>query len=39
VVKQKTTSIRFTRAMKRMKAWFRANRHRPIQEQHKVLYQ
>lgn len=37
VVKQKTSKSRFTRALKRMKEWFRFNRHRPIPEQHKAL--
>ena len=39
VVKQKTASSRFTRAMKRMKGWLRSVRHLPIPTQHKALCQ
>jgi hypothetical protein len=37
VVKQKTASSRFTRAMERMKEWLRSVRHLPIPTQHKAL--
>ena len=39
VVKQKTSKSRFTRALERMKAWCRKNRHLSIAEQHKTLCQ
>ncbi len=39
VVQQKTSKSRFTRAMGRMKAWCRKNRHLSIAEQHKALCQ
>ena len=39
VVKQKTSKSRFTRALERMKAWCRRNRHLSIAEQHKTLCQ
>jgi group II intron reverse transcriptase/maturase len=37
VVKQKTASSRFSRALRRISSWCRANRHRPISEQHEAL--
>ena len=37
VVKRRTASKRFTRAVKAIWAWCRANRHAPIREQHALL--
>jgi len=37
VVKQKTSSSRFSRALRRYSTWCRANRHLPISEQHEAL--
>jgi len=37
VVKRKTAKDRFTRALKRIGWWCRANRHLPVEEQHRVL--
>jgi RNA-directed DNA polymerase len=37
VVKKKTASSRFTRAMKRIAEWCRSNRHRPIKDQAEAL--
>ncbi len=37
VVKQKTASSRFSRALHRIASWCRVNRHLPISEQHKAL--
>ena len=37
VIKQKTAKSRFSRALKRVDEWARANRHKPIAEQHKML--
>ena len=37
VVKQKTASSRFSRALRRIAIWCRANRHTPIDEQHRAL--
>lgn len=39
VVKQKTAKSRLTRAVKRVRAWCRDNRHRPLPEQHATLSQ
>jgi RNA-directed DNA polymerase len=39
VVKRKTAASRFTRAIRTMAQWCRANRHRPIAEQHSTLSQ
>jgi group II intron reverse transcriptase/maturase len=39
VVKRKTASGRLSRTIKRIGAWCRANRHRPIPEQHEALSQ
>ena len=39
VVKRRTAPSRFTRAVKRIAHWCRANRHRPIVEQHRMLSQ
>jgi RNA-directed DNA polymerase len=39
VVKRKTSKGRFSRTIKRVAAWCRANRHRPIAEQHRRLSQ
>ncbi len=39
VVKRKTASSRLSRALARMAAWCRANRHRPVAEQHRTLWQ
>jgi RNA-directed DNA polymerase len=39
VVKRKTAGSRFHRAVKRIAAWCRLNRHRPIAEQHATLGQ
>ena len=39
VVKRRTASSRFTRAVKRITHWCRTNRHRPIVEQHRILSQ
>lgn len=39
VVKQKTASSRFTRAVRTLAQWCRQNRHRPIPEQHVTLSQ
>jgi hypothetical protein len=38
-VKRKTSKGRFSRTIKRVAAWCRANRHRPIAEQHRRLSQ
>lgn len=38
-MKQKTSKSRFTRALERMKAWCRKNRHLSIAEQYKTLCQ
>jgi group II intron reverse transcriptase/maturase len=37
VVKRKTASSRFRRALMRIAAWCRSNRHRPVREQHEHL--
>jgi group II intron reverse transcriptase/maturase len=37
VVKRKTASSRFRRALMRIDAWCRSNRHRPVREQHEHL--
>jgi len=37
VVKRKTANSRFTRAMRAISTWCRANRHRPVAEQHSIL--
>jgi len=39
VVQRKTASPRFSHALKRISEWCRANRHRPVAEQHDVLSQ
>ena len=39
VIKQKTASSRFTRAVQAISEWCRRNRHRPLAEQHRVLCQ
>ena len=39
VVKRKTESGRFTRALKRITEWCRRNRHRPLGEQQRILAQ
>jgi hypothetical protein len=39
MVKQKTASNRFTRALRAIAHWCRQNRHRPISEQHHILSQ
>jgi RNA-directed DNA polymerase len=39
VVKRKTASSRLSRALVRITAWCRANRHRPVAEQHQTLWQ
>jgi RNA-directed DNA polymerase len=39
VVKRKTASSRLSRVLARMTAWCRANRHRPVAEQHQTLWQ
>lgn len=39
VVKWKTASGRLSRALARMSAWCRANRHLPVAEQHRTLWQ
>ena len=39
VVQRKTAKQRFSRAVKRIAAWCRANRHRKVAEQHKILCQ
>jgi hypothetical protein len=39
VIKRKTASSRFTRAVKAISLWCQRNRHRPIREQHTVLCQ
>jgi group II intron reverse transcriptase/maturase len=39
VVKRKTASSRLDRALARIAAWCRANRHRPAAEQHQTLWQ
>lgn len=39
VVKRKTAGSRFHRAVKKIGAWCRLNRHRPIGEQHQSLWQ
>lgn len=37
VVQRKTSSSRFSRALKRINEWCRLHRHRPVTEQHKML--
>ena len=37
VVQRKTASSRFSRALKRISEWCRANRHRSVADQHKML--
>lgn len=37
MVQRKTSSERFSRAVRRLKEWCRDNRHLPLQEQHRVL--
>src|SRR6266581_931990 len=37
VVKRKTASSRFSRAVRRLYEWCRANRHLPIEQQHEIL--
>lgn len=37
VIKRKTATDRFARSLKRLSAWMRLVRHRPIAEQHKTL--
>lgn len=37
VIKRKTAKNRFSNALKRVAEWVRANRHKPIDEQHKML--
>lgn len=37
VVQRKTSSSRFSRALKRISEWCRVNRHRSVAEQHKML--
>jgi group II intron reverse transcriptase/maturase len=39
VIKQRTASSRFTRAVQAISEWCRRNRHRPLAEQHRVLCQ
>ena len=39
VVRRKTATSRFTRALRSVSLWCRLNRHRPVAEQHKVLGQ
>jgi RNA-directed DNA polymerase len=39
VVKRWTARDRFTRALRRVTAWCKRNRHRPVAEQHKALVQ
>jgi RNA-directed DNA polymerase len=39
VIKRKTASSRFTRAVQAISEWCRRNRHRPLAEQHRVLCQ
>jgi group II intron reverse transcriptase/maturase len=39
IVKRKTASDRYTRAIRTIAQWCRLNRHRPIREQHEVLSQ
>jgi hypothetical protein len=39
VIKRKTASSRFTRAVATMSEWCRTNRHRPLADQHKELCQ
>ena len=39
VVKQKTAASRIRRTLKAANAWCRANRHRPIRDQHQILCQ
>jgi len=39
VVKQKTAGSRFRRAVRRIAVWCRLNRHLPIAEQHRALWQ
>ena len=36
-VRRRTASDRFRRSVRKMKAWFRKNRHRPMKEQHKGI--
>lgn len=37
VIKRKTASGRFSRALKRISGWVKANRHKPIRDQHQML--
>jgi group II intron reverse transcriptase/maturase len=37
VIQRKTMKSRFSRALKAVKQWCRANRHRPLKEQHRTL--
>ena len=39
MVKRRTASSRFTRAVKKIAHWCRTNRHQPIVEQHRILSQ
>jgi group II intron reverse transcriptase/maturase len=39
VIKQKTASSRFTRAVQAISEWCQRNRHRPVAEQHRALCQ
>ena len=39
VVRRKTAPSRFRRALMRIAQWCRANRHRPVAEQHRTLWQ
>jgi hypothetical protein len=39
VVKRKTSASRLSRALKKVAEWCRLNRHRPLEEQHRVLTQ
>lgn len=37
IVKRKTSSKRMSRALNAIRQWCRANRHRPVKEQHRIL--
>ena len=37
IVKQRTARDRFSRALRRLRQWCRWNRHRPVEEQHRML--
>ena len=37
VIKRKTATSRFSRALERISMWCRGNRHQPVREQHKAL--